>query len=79
MQINYEQLEKTEANHVALSPISFLNRAETLHSDRTAVVYGDLRRSERGRLASDLCFGKVCGEPKDILRNGVPPSSDHGW
>ncbi|MEX0286172.1 MAG: AMP-binding protein [Paracoccaceae bacterium] len=41
----YDALKKTEANHVPLSPISFLRRAESLHGPRTAVIYGDIRRS----------------------------------
>ena len=45
MQKHYESLERHKANHVALSPLSFLNRAQRLHGSRTAVIYGDLRRS----------------------------------
>ncbi len=45
MRENYQALHKTAANHVPLSPISFLRRAENLHGARTAVVYGDTRRS----------------------------------
>ncbi len=44
MQKHFEAMEKTAANHVPLSPLSFLNRAAALHGDRTAVIYGDLRR-----------------------------------
>ncbi|MCV6591921.1 MAG: AMP-binding protein [Silicimonas sp.] len=45
MQKNFDAFGKSPANYVPLSPISFLNRAEALHGDRTAVIYGDLRRS----------------------------------
>ncbi len=45
MQKNFDQFEKAEANFVPLSPISFLHRAEALHGDRTAVIYGDQQRS----------------------------------
>lgn len=45
MQELYARLEKTAANYVPLSPVSFLNRAESLHGSRTAVIYGGLRRS----------------------------------
>ena len=45
MQENYEKFAKVSANYVPLSPISFLSRAEALHSDRAAVIYGGLRRS----------------------------------
>jgi fatty-acyl-CoA synthase len=45
MRHHFEALQKTRANHVPLSPLSFLQRAESLHGARTAVIYGDVRRS----------------------------------
>ncbi len=40
----YEQgLEKAPANHVALSPLTFLERAATVYPDRTSVIHGDVR------------------------------------
>ena len=45
MQENYANIAKTAANYVPLSPISFLNSAESLHGSRPAVIYGDLRYS----------------------------------
>lgn len=45
MKKNYEAFDKVDANFVPLSPISFLHRAETLHSERTAVSYGAINRS----------------------------------
>ncbi|WP_193176323.1 AMP-binding protein [Oricola nitratireducens] len=45
MRHHFEALQKTRANHVPLSPLSFLRRAETLHGARTAVIYGTIRRS----------------------------------
>lgn len=45
MRHHFEALQKTRANHVPLSPLSFLRRAETLHGARPAVIYGDIRRS----------------------------------
>lgn len=45
MQANYDKFDKVEANYVPLSPVSFLNRAEALHGNRTAIIYGDHRRS----------------------------------
>ncbi|MCB1357333.1 MAG: acyl-CoA synthetase, partial [Maritimibacter sp.] len=36
-------LEKTAANHVALTPLSHLNRAAALFADKTAIVDGDRR------------------------------------
>ncbi|MDY8109995.1 acyl-CoA synthetase [Fulvimarina sp. 2208YS6-2-32] len=38
-------LPKTAANHVALSPISFIERAASVYPDYTAVVHGDVRRT----------------------------------
>ena len=38
-------LMRRRANHVALSPLSFLRRAAASNPDRTAVVYGDRRTS----------------------------------
>ncbi|MGI9395345.1 MAG: AMP-binding protein, partial [Boseongicola sp.] len=45
MDKHFEAFEPTAANNVVLTPISFLNRAEALHGERTAVIYGDLRRT----------------------------------
>ncbi|MEP1765309.1 MAG: AMP-binding protein [Sulfitobacter sp.] len=45
MRQHFEALQKTQANHVPLTPLSFLRRAENLHGARLAVIYGDSRRS----------------------------------
>jgi fatty-acyl-CoA synthase len=45
MRHHFESPQKTSANHVPLSPLSFLRRAQSLHGARTAVIYGDIRRS----------------------------------
>ena len=45
MRQTYQALQKTAANHVPLSPLSFLRRAENLHGARTAVIYGHTQRS----------------------------------
>lgn len=45
MQNNFDAFDKTSANFVPLSPVSFLNHAETLHSERTAIIYGDITRT----------------------------------
>ncbi|MGO1074077.1 acyl-CoA synthetase [Inquilinus sp. CA228] len=53
-------LDRNPANHVPLTPISFLGRAALAHPDRIAVVYGEVKRSWREtaercrRLASAL-------------------------
>ena len=39
----YEGFEKAQANHVALSPLSFLPRTAQVFPDREAVVYGNRR------------------------------------
>ena len=40
-------LEKNAANFVALTPLSFLNRARDVFPDKLAVVYGDHRVTYR--------------------------------
>jgi len=53
-------LDRNAANYVPLTPISFLGRTALAHPDRTAVVYGEVKRSWREtavrcrRLASAL-------------------------
>ncbi|MEZ5450009.1 MAG: acyl-CoA synthetase [Thiolinea sp.] len=42
----YQQgLDRVAANYEALSPLTFLERAATVHPSKTAVVHGSLRRS----------------------------------
>ncbi|KAA0011124.1 acyl-CoA synthetase [Billgrantia pellis] len=42
----FEQgLPKTPANHVALSPLTFIERSASIYPDYPAVVHGDIRRS----------------------------------
>ena len=41
----YEALGRGAANHVALSPLSFLRRAEVVYGPRPAVSYGRVRHS----------------------------------
>ncbi|MGI9394050.1 MAG: AMP-binding protein [Boseongicola sp.] len=55
----FEAFEPTSANNVALTPNSFLDRAEALHGARTAVVYGELRRtwSETAQRAREIACG----------------------
>jgi fatty-acyl-CoA synthase len=53
-------LDKNPANFQPLTPLSFLERAASVHPDRTAIIHGGLRRSYRDfyarsrRLASAL-------------------------
>jgi fatty-acyl-CoA synthase len=45
MHAHYEAAGKDPANFVALSPVSFLKRAETVYAARPAVAYGSIRRN----------------------------------
>ncbi|MEO0544925.1 MAG: AMP-binding protein [Pseudomonadota bacterium] len=45
MRKHFEALQKARANHLALSPISFLRRAADLHGERKAVIYGEVQRN----------------------------------
>ena len=38
-------LDKNEANFVALSPLSFIERSAGVYPDRTAVIYGSRRQT----------------------------------
>lgn len=47
MQHHFDAPMRDAANHVALSPLSFLKRAETVYANLPAVTYGDIGRSWR--------------------------------
>lgn len=79
MRQNFEALQKSSANHVPLSPLSFLRRAESLHGDRTAVIYGDVRRSwtETARRIRAVAGGLVelgvqKGDTVSVLSPNIP-------
>ncbi|CAD0187271.1 Long-chain-fatty-acid--CoA ligase [Ruegeria sp. THAF57] len=79
MQQHYEALAKNAANYVPLSPLSFLSRASSIHSDRIAVVYEDLRRSwgetaARARaIATGLrALGLTKGDTVSVLCPNIP-------
>lgn len=74
-----EALEKTAANHVALSPLSFIKRAAAVYPDRTALIYNDTRYTWRQtygrccRLASLLRhFGIGRGDTVAVMLPNVP-------
>ncbi len=74
-----EGLDRNAANHVPLTPISFLRRTARVHPDRTAIVHGDLRQTwfetwERARrLASALGRrGVGRGDTVAIMAPNVP-------
>ena len=60
MTIEYDQLEKNDANYVALSPISFLHRTADIYPDKESLIYNSQRftwsetRDRCVKLASSL-------------------------
>ena len=73
------ELAQNAANHVALSPVSILTRTARIYSDRTAFIYGDLRRTwgevatRCNRLASALeRRGVGRGDTVALLAPNVP-------
>jgi fatty-acyl-CoA synthase len=76
----YEQgLPKTPANHVALTPLSFIARAAAVYPDRLAVVHGPVRRSwsqtyaRCRRLASSLSQqGIGFGDTVAVMLPNIP-------
>ncbi|MBB3190962.1 AMP-binding protein, partial [Halomonas cerina] len=74
-----EALEKTAANHVALSPLSFIKRAAAVYPDRTALIYHETRYTWQQtyarcrRLASMLQdFGITRGDTVAVMLPNVP-------
>jgi len=76
----YEQgLPKTPANHVALTPLSFIARAAAVYPDRLAVVHGPVRRTWRQtyarcrQLASSLSrHGIGVGDTVAVMLPNIP-------
>jgi fatty-acyl-CoA synthase len=72
-------LEKNEANFVALSPVSFIERAAAVYPERTALIYGLQRQTWSDtytrcrRLASALALrGIVAGDTVAVMLPNVP-------
>ena len=72
-------LDKNEANFVALSPLSFIERAASVYPDRIAIVYGSRRQTWRDtyarcrRLASALQQrGVGAGDTVAVMLPNVP-------
>ena len=69
-------LEKCAANFVPLTPLSHLNRAARVFPERTALIYGDIKRSYTdyhqrvSRLASALAKSGV--KPGDVVATILP-------
>ena len=76
---HFDALPKTPANHVPLTPLSFLTRTVDLHPNDTAVIYGDRTYTwadvgERtARLASGLAqLGIGLGDTVSIMCPNTP-------
>ncbi|CAB3786584.1 AMP-binding protein [Paraburkholderia fynbosensis] len=72
-------LEKNAANHVPLTPLTFLDRTADVYPDRTAIIHGDFRqtwaetRERCYRLASALVqMGIESGETVSIIAPNTP-------
>ena len=74
-------LERSAANHVALTPLSFLARAADVFRDRIALVYGENRltygalHARVSRLASALAGAGV--RPGDVVATLLPNVAAH--
>ena len=73
-------LARTPANHLALTPLSFLERAAAVHPDHIAIIHGGLRRSYRElyararALASALAAkGIGRGDTVSVMLANTPP------
>jgi fatty-acyl-CoA synthase len=73
-------LDKTQANHVAFSPISFLERSALVFPQKTAIIHGDLRQTwldtlTRSRqLASGIqALGIQPGDTVAVMLPNTPP------
>ncbi len=72
-------LDKNAANHVSLSPLSFLTRTARIYPNRVAIIYGDLRQTwaetdaRCRRLASALIkHGVGKGDTVAVMLPNVP-------
>ena len=75
-----QDLPRTEANHAALSPLSFIERTAEVYPERLAVVHGELRRnwaevfSRCRQLASALTrHGIGPGDTVAVMLPNTPP------
>jgi fatty-acyl-CoA synthase len=75
-----QDLPRTEANHCALSPLSFLERTAKVYPNRLAIVHGELRQtwgqtySRCRRLASALQLkGIGLGDTVAVMLPNTPP------
>lgn len=74
-----QDIERNSANHLALSPLTFIERAAKVYPERTAIVHGALRQSWREtyarcrRLASGLArLGVRPGDTVAVMAPNIP-------
>jgi fatty-acyl-CoA synthase len=79
MKQHYDAPARDPANHVALSPLSFLKRAETVYADRPAVTYGAVHRTwgETGVRCRSVAAGLKAmgigpGDTVSVLSPNIP-------
>src|SRR5688572_3866004 len=79
MNIYEQDLERNAANFVALSPVSFVERAAEVFADLEAVVHGSRRQTWRqtrdrsARLAAALrAFGVGRGSTVSVMLHNTP-------
>lgn len=72
-------LEQNKANHVPLTPLSYIERAAFINPDKTAIIYGDLKRTWKEtytrcrKLASSLSrLGIGKGDTVSIIAANTP-------
>ncbi len=64
----YQQhLDRNDANHAPLTPLSFLARTAAIHPTRTAVIYGDWRADYQTLLARSRRLASA------LIKHGVQP------
>ncbi|WP_432288664.1 AMP-binding protein (plasmid) [Aminobacter sp. BA135] len=79
MQQHFDAPMRDAANHVALSPLSFLKRAETVYANLPAVTYGEIRRTwgETGARCRSVAAGLAAmgigrGDSVAVLSPNIP-------
>ncbi|MBL4615365.1 MAG: AMP-binding protein, partial [Magnetovibrio sp.] len=65
MDAHYQALERTAANHVALSPLSFIQRTADIFPERTAIVY------EQRSYSWAQCYGRVRRLASALMKRGL--------
>ena len=75
----YDDFEKVKANHVPLSPLTFLPRAANLYPNKDAVVYGNRKYTWKQcyerciRLASSITkLGITKGDTVSVIATNTP-------